>query len=136
MMSIKDILKSVYDAVEGICERTFIQDRPKSVIDSLNDYMVVKAVSSFNNREVDEKGSYDYYESTVQIEIYVKDRVSASNPNQINILSIDDKVTQVLSLFPIKDRHIHAMRPRVTLSISDGNGFHCTIIQARLTTLV
>lgn len=135
-MSIKDILKSVYDAVEGICERTFIQDRPKSVIDSLNDYMVVKAVSSFNNREVDEKGSYDYYESTVQIEIYVKDRVSASNPNQINILSIDDKVTQVLSLFPIKDRHIHAMRPRVTLSISDGNGFHCTIIQARLTTLV
>lgn len=135
-MSIRDILKSVYDAVDGICERTFLQDRPKSVIDSLSDYMVVKAVSSFNNREVDEKGSYDYYESTVQIEIYVKDRVSASNPNQININSIDDKVTSVLSLFPIKDSHIHAMRPRVTLSISDGNGFHCTIIQARLTTLV
>lgn len=136
MMSIKEILKSVYDAVDGICERTFLQDRPKSVIESLNDYMVVRAVSSFNNMEVDEKGSYGYYNTTVQIEIYVKDRISASNPNQINILSIDDKVTQVLSLFPIKDEHIHAMRPRVTLSISDGNGFHCTIIQARLTTLV
>lgn len=136
MISIKEILKSVYDAVEGICERTFIQDRPKSVIESINDYIVVRAVSSFSNMEIDEKGSYDYYNTTIQIEVYVKDRINASNPNQIDINTLDEKVTSVLSLFPIKDSNIFAMRPRVSLSISDGNGFHCTIIQARLTTLV
>lgn len=136
MVSIRQILKSVYDAVEGICDRTFLQERPKSVIEGMKDYIVVRVVSSINNREIDQTGSYDYYDTTIQIEVYVKDRGSASNPNLIDINSMDDKVTQVMSLFPIKDEYIHAMRPVITLSMSDGNGFHCTIIQARLTTLV
>lgn len=136
MMSIRQILKSIYDAVDGICGRTFLQERPKSVIESLSDYIVVRVVSSINNKEIDQTGSYDYFNTTIQIEVYVKDRINASNPNQININALDEKVSQVLALFPIKDEYVHAMRPVVTLTMSDGNGFHCSIIQARLTTLV
>lgn len=136
MTSLKQILKSLYDVFDGICDRTFIEDRPRSVIESLSSYIVIRLVSAVANREISDRGEYNYYVTTVQVEIYVKDLISASNPNQININMMDEKVQEAWSRFPVKDEHIMATKPRVTLTMNDGNGFHCTIIQARLTTLV
>lgn len=136
MIGIRDIFESLYDAMKDVCENVYLQERPTSVIEHTDSYIVVSLHSTIANREIDITGEYDYYVTTGQIEIYVKDKISANKPNRIDVNKVDTLVKGVLGKFPIKDDKILASRPRITLATSDGNGFHCTIIQTRITTLV
>lgn len=132
-MTIKELYYDIAKAIKGICDKTYYQDRPTSVEDRPDSYIVISLYRLYNN-EIGQSGEYNDFEGTVQIEVYVRDRASAGNPNAVNLALMSEKVTKVMSLFPIRGDHSTATKPSVTLQDSDGDGFHVTIIQARLRT--
>lgn len=134
MVSSKDILQDMYTAVNGLADKTFLLERPSSTSDRLNSFIVCALPSAIYNQEICDEGDYNDYTTTAQFEIYVRDRVCASNPNQVNILELDRLVRSVFSLFPMNLDHCVITSPVERLSISDGKQFHCTIIQGRLRT--
>lgn len=136
MVSIKTILKDVYDNVKDVCSKTYLQERPESVSPKLNDFLVIRATNGFRNGEIDPRGGYEYYETTIRFEVFVRDKVTDKNPNGIDINTMDTKVSSLINLIPFYTEHLKVTEPRVTISIKDGDGFHVTFIVAELTTLV
>lgn len=133
-MEVKQLYYDMAKAVKGICEKTYYQDRPSAVDEKIDSYIVVGLPSSVYNNEIGQKGEYNDYETTAQVEVYVRDSVSSSNPKAVNLQVMSEKVAKVLALFPIVGTHVVLTRPRITLQDSDGNGFHCTIVQCKLRT--
>lgn len=136
MVNIKDYLQALYEAVQGCADAVYIADRPTAVSEKTGTFIVVDIPSYISNREMDRSGDYDYYVATATIDIFVKDKKSAQKVGQVDIVKMDALLKKVLALFPIEDteRNVFVSNPRTILSASDGNGFHYTSIQARLTT--
>lgn len=134
MVDLKSIYYDLGNAVKGVCDKIYPRNRPKSVEDRPNSYIVVKLPSVIINNEINSDGSYNDYTTTAQIEIYVRDKVSAKNPNTFDVATVDEKVRAVLGKFPISTDNILVSNPRVTLQTDDGDGFSVTIIQGRLRT--
>ena len=133
-MDIKQTYYDIGNAVKGICEKTYARSRPKSVDGRPESYIVVKLPYSIRNGEMDFSGAYNDYTTTVQIEIYVRDKVSARNPNGADVPGLSSKVEAVMAKFPISTGSILATRPRVTLQADDGDGFGVCVITAILRT--
>lgn len=134
MVSIKDLYFDIGNAMKGVCDKVYARNRPKSVDERIGSYIVVYFPSSIYNNEINSDGSYNDYTTTAQIEIYVRDKVSAKNPNTFDVATVDEKVKAVLEMFPISTDNILVSNPRVTLQTDDGDGFSVTIIQGRLRT--
>lgn len=134
MVDIKTLYYEMGNAVKGICDKVYPRSRPKSIDTKIDSYIVIYFPSSIVNNEISNDGRYSDYTTTAQIEIYVRDTVSSSNPNGFNITNVDKKVKQVLAKFPISTDNILVSNPRITLQADDGNGFSVTIIQGRLRT--
>lgn len=134
MVSIKSLYNDIGNAVKGVCDKVYARNRPKSVDERIGSYIVVYFPSSIYNNEINSDGSYNDYTTTAQIEIYVRDKVSAKNPNTFDVSAVDEKVREVLSKFPISTDNILVSNPRITLQADDGDGFSVTIIQGRLRT--
>ena len=134
MVSIKDLYFDIGNAMKGVCDKVYARNRPKSVDERIGSYIVVYFPSSIYNNEINSEGSYNDYTTTAQIEIYVRDKVSAKNPNTFDVATVDEKVRAVLGKFPISTDNILVSNPRVTLQTDDGDGFSVTIIQGRLRT--
>lgn len=134
MVSLKTLYYGIAKSVNGICDKGYYQDRPSSVTDSPNSYIVISLPSAVYNNELGERGEYNDFSTTVVFEIYVRDIVSASNPNCIDIKTMDDKVSAILKLFPIDTKDFKINKPQITLQTSDKSGFHVTFIQAQLNT--
>lgn len=134
MVSIKDLYFDIGNAMKGVCDKVYARNRPKSVDERIGSYIVVYFPSSIYNNEINSDGSYNDYTTTAQIEIYVRDKVSAKNPNTFDVATVDEKVRAVLGKFPISTDNILVSSPRVTLQTDDGDGFSVTIIQGRLRT--
>ena len=102
-MEVIDLYKGLWDAVDGICDKRYLKDRPKSVpvTERPDSYIVINAPFTIYNNEISDNGSYNDYTTTVQLEIYVRDNVTAYNPNEFNVIAMSDKVGKVMSLFPI-----------------------------------
>ncbi len=133
MVSIKDLYYGVAGMVKGVCDKTYYQDRPTSVEGKVDSYLVISLPSALVNRELDPSGAYGLH-TTLLLEVYTRDRVSASNPVAVNIPLMDEKVKAVLSLFPMDTKSFLAARPEVVMQTGDSTGFHMTLIRARLTT--
>lgn len=86
------------------------------------------------NNELDPSGAYNDFTTTLLLEVYVRDNMSASNPVSMNMKVMDEKVGKVLKIFPIDTNTIFATRPEIVLNDNDGSGFHVTLIRARLRT--
>lgn len=134
MISIKTLYFDVGNAMKGVCDRVFPRNRPKAVDKKINSYIVVFFPSSIYNNEMNSDGSYNDYTTTVQIEVYVRDKVSASNPNALDVTHVDEKVKAVMGRFPISTKNIIVRNPMITMQTDDGDGFSVTIIQGRLRT--
>lgn len=134
MIDIKTMYQDLWNAVNGICDKTYLRSRPKSVEERVGSYIVIELPYSIKNGEIDFKGAYNDYITTAQICVFVKDNVSASKPNGFNVCVMDEKVKGVLEKFPIATDNILVTRPRVTMQGDDGDGFGITIIQGRLRT--
>ena len=135
-MKIKDIYQGLWNAVDGICDKRYLKDRPKSVpvSERPDSYIVIRLPYSIYNNEISDSGEYNDFTTTAQIEIYVRDKVSSKNPNEFNVLAMDEKVEKVMKLFPIITEDFVVSRPNVTMQIGDGDGFAVTIIQGFLRT--
>lgn len=134
MVDIKTLYYDMGNAVKGICDKVYPRSRPKSIDTKIDSYIVVCFPSAIYNNEISNDGRYKDYTATIQIEVYVRDTVSASNPNGFNVAKVEEKVRKVLNLFPISTENILVSNPRISLQADDGNGFSATIIQGRLRT--
>lgn len=134
MLDLKDLYYDLGNAMKGICDRVYARNRPKSVSDRPDSYIVVKLPSVIINNEMNDDGSFNDYTTTAQIEIYVRDKTSARNPNTLNVSAVSEKVSAVMTKFPISTDNIIVTKPRVTLQTDDGDGFSVTIIQGSLRT--
>lgn len=134
MVSIKTLYFDVGNAVKGICTKIYSRSRPKAVKDRPDSYIVVSFPSSIFNEEMNDDGVYNDFTTTVQIEVYVKDKTSASNLNTFDIASVDEKISAVMEKFPISTKNIKVTNPHITLQSDDGDGFSVTIIQGQLRT--
>ena len=134
MISIKDLYFDVGNAVNGICDRVYARNRPKSVDDRTDSYIVVFFPAGIYNNEMNDDGSYNDYTTVAQIEVYVRDKPSSKNPNNFNVSKVDEKVRAILQKFPISTENILVISPQITLQTDDGNGFSVTIIQGKLRT--
>lgn len=134
MVSLKILYYGIAKAVNGICDKGYYQDRPASVTDRPDSYIVISLPSAFYNNELGERGEYNDFSTSIILEIYVRDIVSASNPNSMDIRKMDEKVNAVLKLFPINTNEFKINNPQITLQTSDKSGFHVTFIQGQLRT--
>lgn len=134
MISIKTLYFDVGNAVNGICDRVYARNRPKSVEDRPDSYIVVFFPSGIYNNEMNDDGSYNDYTTVAQIEVYVRDKSSSKNPNSFNVSKVDEKIRAVLEKFPISTENILVINPQITLQTDDGDGFSVTIIQGKLRT--
>lgn len=134
MISIKTLYFDVGNAVKGICDRVYARNRPKSVDDRPDSYIVVFFPAGIYNNEMNDDGSYNDYTTVAQIEVYVRDKPSSRNPNNFNVSKVDEKVRAVLEKFPISTENILVINPQITLQTDDGDGFSVTIIQGKLRT--
>lgn len=133
-MNIKDMYYDVGNAVKGVCDRVYAHDRPKAVSDRPGSYIVVVFPSVILNHEMNSEGTFNDYTTTAQIEIYVRNKVSAKNPGAFDVAAVSEKVSAVMKKFPISTKNLTVTRPRVTLQTDDGDGFAVTIVQGMLRT--
>lgn len=134
MISIKTLYYDVGNAVKGVCVRVYAHDRPKAVSDRPDSYIVVVFPSVILNNEMNSEGTFNDYTTTAQIEIYVRNKVSAKNPGAFDVSAVSEKVGAVMKKFPISTDNIIVTKPRVTLQTDDGDGFSVTIVQGQLRT--
>lgn len=134
MITTKDILEDMYRLARGICDMTYIFERPASTSDSLNSFIVCSLPGSLYNNEMSDDGRFDDFSCTVQFEVYVRDKTSSSNLNQPDIMKIDEVVRQLLSKFPITGSHCLFHSPTQEMAVPDGKHFHCVIVQSKMQT--
>lgn len=134
MVDIKEIYYDIGNALKGVCEKVYARSRPKAVDERVGSYMVVALPYRIRNGEMDPEGRYNDWATTVQIEVYVRDRVSSKNPNGADVVAMSEKVGEVMRRFPIVTERIVARRPRVTLEGDDGDGFGVAVVQADVRT--
>ena len=134
MVSIKTLYFDVGNAMKGICDKLYSRNRPKAVDTKINSYIVVYFPSSIYNNEMNSSGVYNDFTTITQIELYVRDKNSASNPHTLDVSSVDEKVKAVMDKFPISTKNIIVTNPMITMQTDDGDGYSVTIIQGRLRT--
>jgi hypothetical protein len=134
MVSLKTLYYGIARVVNGICDKGYYQDRPASVMERLNSYIVISLPSAVYNNELSEAGEYNDFSTSVLLEVYVRDLVSANNPNSMDIKTMDEKVDAILKLFPVNTKDFKITKPRIIFQTSDKSGFHVTFIQAQLNT--
>ncbi len=134
MITAKDILQDMYGQAKGICDMTYISERPASTSDKLNSFIVCAIPGALYNNEMSDDGRFDDYSCTVQFEVYVRDKTSSSNLNQPDVVRIDKVARALLSKFPMTGEHCLFHSPSQGVSVSDGKHFHCVIIQSEMQT--
>lgn len=121
-----------------VCDKVFPQERPNAVTDALRSFIVVSMPYSEVNRMVGEDDDW-WLDETVVFELYVADLKTAQSPKRLDIATMKSMRNGIRDLFPIVDTDlgIKLTRPRCVVNASsDGNGYHYSRIQARMTTMV
>lgn len=139
MTDMSDIIKVMYDTAKKVCDKVYLQNRPASTTSRSEKFIVVELPSMITNNEISQDGSYNDYSTTGQFTIFVRDRASSKNSNEVSILTASDMVNSLKQLFPVKDveKSVKLRRPRVMIpSESDDRGFHYSVIQCDITTNV
>ena len=138
MIEPEDILTVMGVEAKKVCTKVYPQDRPNATTDKLTQFIVVSLPYSPSNKTVGESDDW-WLDQTVVFEIYVADKKTASNPKEYDVKTMKALRQNLRALFPIIDRAlgIKITRPRtVVMASSDGNGYHYSRIQAKMTTMV
>lgn len=137
MITPEDILETMDKEAQKVCERTFLQERPNATDSKLTSFVVCSMPYSTVNRTLGENDDW-WMDVTVCFEIYVADRKTAQNPKEFNGPAMKQLRKQLMGVFPIVVPGEYKIDfPRTVIpASSDGNGYHYTRIQAKLTTMV
>lgn len=136
MIEAEDIQKVMGRQAKKVCDKVF-QDRPNASTTKLDAFIVVSLPYSESNRTIGEADDW-WLDETVCFEIYVVDKKSASSPKEPNSELMRTLRSGLKALFPIVDTTIgiKITRPRTVINFSsDGNGYHYSRIQAKMTTM-
>lgn len=134
MIRVKTIYYDIAGVVKNICDKTYYQDRPTAIDSKIGSYLVISLPSDIKNNELNPSGEYNDYSTTVLLEVYVRDKMSAQNPIGIDLKTMDEKVNAVMTSFPINTLNIQVTRPEIAMQSNDDSGFHITLIRAKLRT--
>ena len=137
MITPEDILETMDIRAQTVCKRTFLQDRPSATDSKLKEFIVLSLPYSPTNKTMGEDDDW-WIDVTVVFEIFVADRGKTNqNPKEFNQPAMKELRKKVFDLFPIITDKFKIVRPRTVIpASSDGNGYHYTRIQAKLTTMV
>ena len=137
MIEAEDILKVMGRQAKKVCN-TVLPNRPNASTAKLTQFIVVSLPFSESNKTLGEDDDW-CLDETVVFEIYVADKKTAANPNEPNVEVMKTLRQNLRDQFPIVDRTlgIKITRPRTVInSSSDGNGYHYSRVQAKMTTLL
>lgn len=115
---ISKLLKTLYDRVDGIGERTFTSDRPKAVPDKMERFVVVELPVRLSDRHA-------YGETTARVRLYVRDKPSGVE----DVEKAAEMQREVFRLFPWHADGYQFGKPVTIPMGSDGNGFHIYAMQ-------
>ena len=136
MITPEDILETMDLRAKTVCKLTFLQDRPSATDSKLKEFIVLSLPYSPTNKTMGEDDDW-WIDVTVVFEIFVADRKTNQNPKEFNQPAMKELRKKVFDLFPIITDKFKIVRPRTVIpASSDGNGYHYTRIQAKLTTMV
>lgn len=138
MIQPEEILTTMGTKAQTVCSSVFPNERPNAVTDKLSQFIVVSLPYAISNKTVGEDDDW-WLDMTVVFEIYVADKKRASSPKYADLDTIQSLRESLLDLFPIieDDNEFVIARPRIVISCSsDGDGYHYTRVQAKMTTMV
>ena len=138
MIGAEDILEVMGRQAKSVCTKVYPQHRPNATTEKLTEFVVVSLPYAESNKMIGDDDDW-WLDETVVFEIYVADKKSASDPKAFDLGKMKILRSTLRSLFPIVDaqRRFKITRPRTVVNASsDGNGYHYTRIQARMTTMV
>lgn len=137
MITPEDILETMDLEAQKICSRTFLQERPNATDSKLKEFIVCSMPYSEVNRTLGEKDDW-WLDVTVVFEIFVADRKTRDNPKEFNQPAMKDLRKALFEIFPIIVPGQYKIDfPRTVIpASSDGNGYHYTRIQAKMTTMI
>lgn len=138
MITPEEILEVMGNQAKTVCTKVYPQERPNAVTDKLTEFIVVSLPYSESNKMLGEDDDW-WLDETVVFEIFVADKKTAADPKLFNTKKMSTLRSNLLVLFPIIDTDlgIKITRPRTVINASsDGNGYHYTRIQAKMTTMV
>lgn len=121
-----------------VCEKVFPQHRPNASTDTLKEFIVVSMPYAPSNKTIGEDDDW-WIDQTVVFEIFVADKKSAAFPNEYDVKKMKKLRADLRALFPIIDATLgfKITRPRTVITAStDGNGFHYSRVQARMSTMI
>jgi hypothetical protein len=136
MITPEDILETMDKEAQKVCARTFLQERPNATDSKLTEFIVASMPYSLVNRTLGESDDW-WLDVTVVFEIFVADRKTSQNPKEFNQPAMKRLRKNLLNIFPIVTEQYRIDFPRTVIpASSDGNGYHYTRIQAKMTTMV
>ena len=119
-----------------VCSETFLQERPNATDKKLSEFVVSSLPYSESYKTMGESDDW-WLDITVVFEIFVADKKTNQNPKEFNAPAMKRLRTNLFGLFPIVTSKFKIVSPRTVIpASSDGNGYHYTRIQAKLTTMV
>ena len=138
MITPEDILEVVGTQAKTVCDKVYPQERPNAVTEKLTEFIVVSVPYSESNKMLGEDDDW-WIDETVVFEIFVADKKSAKEPKLLDTKRMKALRAGIKARFPIVDTSvgIKITRPRVVINASsDGNGYHYSRIQGKMTTMV
>lgn len=138
MIQSEDILKVMGAAAKTVCDTVYPQYRPNAVTKGLREFIVVSMPYSVVNKMLGEDDDW-WLDQTVVFDMYVADKKGAEDPKLLNLEAMKAMREGVIGLFPIVDKSlgIKITRPRIVIpAATDGNGYHYSRIQAKMSTMV
>lgn len=136
MLTPEDILETMDSEAKKVCAKTFPQERPNATDEKLKEFIVVSLPYSESYKTMGENDDW-WLDITVVFEIFVADRKTNQDPKEFNVPAMKRLRLALRELFPIVTPQFKIVSPRTVIpASSDGNGYHYTRIQAKLTTMV
>ena len=133
MVRFDDIYKTLNTHLGGIVDASYPKDRPESVQDKVQSFIVISMPSMIDMPLV---GSNDY-NTDLEIEVFVRDKNTKASPNLIRLETIENKMQLLFDKFPYRFTDFKVGKPKIMFhGKDDGKGFHYSLIQAQITTFV
>lgn len=139
MVSVKEILHGLKQKALTVCDNVCEQERPSATDSKLKEFVVVSIPVAIHEGVIGAVLDW-WVHTTVEFEVYIKDKATSKNPNQMDIPRSDEIMRGLLDIFPFKiegtDHTYNIFDPTVLyVGRTDNNGYHKTLIQATLTTI-
>lgn len=118
----KDILKMLTEIFSDVSRNVFVTSRPSGTEESMKDFVVVSLPIGIYDRHA-------YQDTYCRIEVFARNRKNGMEATDI----LDTMQQAVIDKFPLSNKLFSATTPRLLPGGNDGLGFHCLIIQAKMT---